>query len=55
MAIFLTKANLSVFCLLEPLLQISQGTKTNNVIIGRSGNELSREPFIRVVRVLCEP
>ena len=55
MAIFLTKANLSAICLLEPLLQISRGTKTNYVIIGPSGHELSREPFIRAVRVLYKP
>ena len=52
---FLTKANLSAICLLEPLLQISRGTKTNYVIIGPSGYELSREPFIRAVRVLYKP
>ena len=47
----------SHFCSLEPLLQITGGMKKNYVISGQewSGRELSREPFIRAVCVLCKP
>ena len=33
MAIFQTKANRCDFCVLEPLLQITRGTKTSYIII----------------------
>ena len=44
------KPIVSLFCSLEPLLQITRGTTSSLVRSGRE--ELSREPFIGEVRVL---